>query len=52
MLSQQRENNQISSDNMVLDVLQFNDQNSTPVLGATNVSPVLHFDIDDPEGMM
>ena len=51
-LIQQGENNQSSSDNIVVDVLQFNDQNSPPVLGATNVPPGLQFDIDDPEGMM
>ena len=52
---QPNENNEnnVNNENIVVDVLQFNDQDGAPPLsGATNVPPVLHFDIDDPEGMM
>ncbi len=41
-----------NNENVVVDVLPFNDQDAPPVLGAINVPPVLHYDINDPEGMM
>ena len=52
---QPNENNEnnVNNENIVVDVLPFNDQDGAPpVSGALNVPPVLHFDIDDPEGMM
>jgi hypothetical protein len=48
---QPNENNE-NNENIVVDVLPFNDQDVPPMLGAIIVPPVLHFDIDDPEGMM
>ena len=45
-----------NNENIVVDVLPFNDQDGAPpAADSTNVLPVLpvlHFDIDDPEGMM
>jgi hypothetical protein len=49
---QPNENNE-NNENIVVNVLPVNDQDGAPpVSGALNVPPVLHFDIDDPEGMM